>query len=155
MRKPSKTPVIEKARLEDIEAVLFIEKAQFSHPTKKEYFISELDHQLARFYVCRLPGSSEIVGFFICWVIEDTMELHDIAAAPAYQGHGIGAAMLKFILDMAAQEKVTEIFLEVRASNSQAINFYKKFNFIETGCRKNYYNQPVEDAIILMLVLEN
>lgn len=155
MRKHSKAPVIEKARHEDIEAVFLIEKAQFSHPTKKEYFISELDHHLARFYVCRFPDPNEIVGFFICWIIEDTMEIHDIAAAPAYQGKGIGAAMLNFILDMAAQEKVTEIFLEVRASNSRAINFYKKFNFIEKDCRKNYYNQPVEDALILMLVLDN
>lgn len=144
---------LSKAKAGDIEAVYAIEKNQFPNPWKKHFFIAELTHDISRFYVARDRGSGKITGYIIFWVIAETIELHNIAVHGDFKRRGIGANMIDFLLATAAEKNIEEVFLEVRKSNVVAIKFYEKFKFKEINCRENYFNNPVEDALVFALYL--
>jgi len=139
---------IRKAHPGDINSIITIENQQYTHPWKPHQFTSELNHDIAFFYVAEAPESGQIMGYIIFWVIEDTMELHNITTAPAFQGKKVGKHLLKLMLDTANKKQVKEIFLEVRASNTTAWHFYEAFGFERISIRKNYYSEPTEDAWI-------
>lgn len=139
---------IRKARSGDIDPVFSIELEQFPHPWKKKFFSSELTHNISYFYVAEDTDSKEVAGYIIFWIIEETLELHDIAVKGTYKKKGIGARLMSFMFETADAGGVEEMFLEVRKSNKEAITFYEKFNFKQIDERKNYYSDPVEDALV-------
>ncbi len=144
---------IRRAKPRDIEAVFQIEEEQFSNPWKKHHFFAELSHDIAFVYVAEDLESREIVGYTIFWIVEETMEIHDIAVTGGHQKRGIGSKLMDFILGTAGQKGVKEIFLEVRESNLKARRFYEKHNFKKIDVRKNYFINPKEDALIYALYL--
>ena len=145
--------MIRKARTGDIEAIMEIEDRQFLHPWKKKYFIAEISHDISYFYVAEDERTKEILGYIIFWIIEEMLELHHIAVSGRHKRKGIGKQLFYFMLKTGEQEKVEEIFLEVRTSNIEAITFYESFGFKLVGTRKDYYNNPREDALIYKLLL--
>lgn len=145
---------IRKARSKDIAQIMEIEIEQFPHPWKRDYFISELTHDISFFYVAENKRTGELAGLIIYWIFGETMELHHIATAGNYKKKGIGKQLLEFMLEMAKQEQVAEVFLEVRESNTVAIGFYEAFGFQQAGVRKNYYSEPVENALIYRLEIK-
>lgn len=78
----------------------------------------------------------------------DSADLLDIAVLPDYRKCGRGAALMQFMINDLAKKGVSQIFLEVRKSNDSAIALYKKFGFEQISYRKNYYSEPLEDALI-------
>jgi ribosomal-protein-alanine N-acetyltransferase len=144
---------IRKTRAEDIETVYAIELEQFSHPWKKKFFLSELSHDISFFHVAEEADSGEMAGYIIFWIVEETLELHDIAVKGTFKKKGIGSLLMQFMFDTAAARGVEEMFLEVRKSNHEAISFYEKFDFKLVGERKNYYSDPQEDALIYKLMI--
>lgn len=143
--------LLRKAQKKDVGAVHEIEREQGLHQRKKEFLESELTNDLAWFYVAENKDNGEIVGFIIFWIIGETMELHDIAIRGTSKRKGTGSKLMDFMLETARQQEVEEIFLEVRVSNKEAISFYKKYDFKQAGTRKNYYKDPVEDALVFVL----
>ncbi|EDT47682.1 ribosomal-protein-alanine acetyltransferase [Streptococcus infantarius subsp. infantarius ATCC BAA-102] len=86
----------------------------------------------------------KIVGFLAISQLAGELEITNIAIKKAYQGHCLGSQLL------ANLDHVDfPIFLEVRASNTPAQALYKKCGFGIIGKRKQYYHEPVEDAIIM------
>ncbi|MCP4214325.1 MAG: ribosomal protein S18-alanine N-acetyltransferase [bacterium] len=144
---------IRKTRSRDIDDVYGIEQEQFPNPWKKDFLYSELTHDIARFYVAEDTDNLQIAGYIIFWVIGETVELHDIAVGETYKKQGIGTRLLGFLLETIGNEKVRveEVFLEVRKSNDAAVAFYEKAGFKKIGERKNYYPNPVEDALLYVL----
>jgi [ribosomal protein S18]-alanine N-acetyltransferase len=142
---------IRKTKAKDIPAIVAIENQQFPHPWKENQFTSELDHNIAFFYAAEDTVSLQIIGYIIFWVIEDMIELHNIAVSGEHKKKGIGKQLLLFMLEKATEKKVSEIFLEVRQSNSEAISFYEAFKFKKIAVRKQYYDNPCEDAAIFKL----
>jgi len=63
--------------------------------------------------------------------------------------------LMRFMFETAEARGVEEMFLEVRKSNREAISFYEKFNFKLIGERKDYYTDPVEDALIYKLIMND
>lgn len=94
------------------------------------------------------------MGYIIFWIVEETMEIHNIAVKGEFKRRGLGSRLMDFLLETASEEKVAEIFLEVRKSNAEAIKFYKKYNFKQVDCRKKYFNNPREDALVFALYLQ-
>lgn len=78
----------------------------------------------------------------------DSADILDIAVLPEQREQGRASALLQFMFDDLTKKGVTEIFLEVRASNAGAIALYEKHGFKKISVRKNYYSNPVEDALI-------
>lgn len=146
---------IRKARSRDIDAIYSIEQEQFLHPWKKKFFTSELTHNISFFYVAEDTDSMEVAGYIIFWIIEETLELHDIAVKGTYKKKGLGGRLMSFMFETAEARGVEEMFLEVRKSNKEAICFYEKFNFKQIDERKNYYTDPVENALVYKRINNN
>ena len=149
--KPNLT--IQKAEAPDIEAVYKIEIKESSHPWKKNYFFAEITNDISHFYVCRDLESGDIAGYIVFWIIDDILEIHNLAVKGPFKRKGIATALLNFVVTLAGKEGVKEMFLEVRESNQKAAALYEKTGFKLKGRRKDYYRNPPEDALIYCKVL--
>ena len=89
----------------------------------------------------------------IFWIIEKTIEIHNITIGENFKRIGVGSQMIEFVIALARKYKAKNILLEVRESNKKAVNFYEKFNFKKIYKRKNYYRFPQEDCLVYGLSL--
>lgn len=92
-----------------------------------------------------------LIGRLINIETKREAEIYNIAIAKKFQNKSLGTTLLKEFIKMGQQNKLENIFLEVRESNYTAINFYRKNNFVEIGKRPNFYNDPLEDGILMCL----
>ena len=129
----------------DLADILSIEKKVFKHPWSKEQLSWELNSQpAAENYVMIARGN--MIGYLFSHVVDDDVQILNIAIDIPFQHKGYGEQLLSYFLDQFNAD--SSIHLEVRKSNFPAINLYLKFGFHETGTRKGYYSDG-EDAIIM------
>ena len=86
-----------------------------------------------------------LIGFLALQALAGELEITQLAVKKAYQGQGLANQLMGFLAD-----RPEGIFLEVRASNQVAKALYEKHGFQPVGQRKNYYQNPVEDAILMV-----
>lgn len=103
--------------------------------------------------VAEVPQTATILGFVVASLLPPQAELESIAVASAGQRQGIARQILSELARELRTAQITELLLEVRASNYPALAFYRAVGFIETGRRPRYYADPVEDAVLLKLPL--
>ncbi len=75
----------------------------------------------------------------------------------AYRCRGVGKRLLSYLIERATAAGMSEAFLEVRPSNTNAIRLYLSLGFEQVGSRRGYY-QAVggrEDAAVLKLALRS
>jgi ribosomal-protein-alanine N-acetyltransferase len=132
----------------DLEEAYKIEREVNPSPWKYETFLSsfEVGH---KGLVCK--HNSEIIGFIIFSPINPEAHILSISVTKKIQSKGIGTLLLQSMLDQCKAMNYKKIFLEVRTSNIQAINFYQKFGFIKDAIRDNYYKDNSEDALLMSL----
>jgi ribosomal-protein-alanine N-acetyltransferase len=91
-----------------------------------------------------------VAGFLVGRMLtEGEWEIDNVAIAGAARRRGLGSRLLGEFMDLARSHGGKHIFLEVRASNRAARALYQKWAFVEAGARRSYYQEPVEDALIL------
>lgn len=135
----------------DVDTVLAIEHAAFSHPWTRGLYIDAV-----KSYECWVMfQGEEQVGHGVIDLIIDEAHLLNITISPACQGRGLGLALLEHLMSRARQRGGQECFLEVRASNHSAYRLYERFGFNEIGRRRNYYPAPGggEDALVMACTL--
>lgn len=88
-----------------------------------------------------------VLGTLKYSLIYDRIEIDNIEVKEEYRGKGIGTKMMSYLVSLAIENRVENITLEVRVSNTIARNLYKKFGFREVALRKFYYGD--EDAILM------
>ncbi len=93
---------------------------------------------------------SPICGFLVARSVPPEWELENIVVAPESRGQGIGTGLIEELLARAQQVNSDAVFLEVRESNAAARALYEKLGFQQTGRRKSYYANPIEDAIVYL-----
>lgn len=98
-------------------------------------------------------NDSEIVGYLNASVIFDEAELNRIAVLPQHRGKGAAIMLLDFLKKALAKKRISLVRLEVRASNKIAISLYNSQGFEIYALRKNYYDNPTEDALMMSLEL--
>ncbi len=135
--------------VKDLLDILKIEKECFRDPYSRELLEKEVTLPVTRILV--VQEESEISGYVFGWVVGQTGELNRIAVKSSRRGRGIGRELLERFIELLREEGVRELFLEVRQSNTPAINLYKSFGFKEVGRRENYYQD--EDALVFKLNL--
>jgi ribosomal-protein-alanine N-acetyltransferase len=136
------------ADLGDLDAVMRIERACFDAPWPRSIMAEEIMSQgCSRMEVAEEPDG--VTGFMIYWVIPPEAHLINLAVLPGAQGRGVGAAMLERLLSVARAEVVSQIFLEVRASNLVAQRLYAAVGFEQIDVRRGYYADNGEDALVL------
>ena len=91
-----------------------------------------------------------VLGYAVLSVILDEGNLDNIAVARPARRRGVGDALLS-VLTGFGREHLACLMLEVRASNAPAIALYEKHGFAAVGRRKNYYDAPREDAVLMTL----
>lgn len=132
----------------DLDAVLAIEGAVYSHPWTRGNFADSLRAA----YACRtwrLGG--ELLGYFVVMVAADEAHLLNLSIAAAHQRRGHGSALLREALQLARGQGARRIFLEVRPSNLAGKALYEKFSFSTIAMRRGYYpgRGGREDALVL------
>lgn len=139
--------LIREMTLQDIPAVAEIEKACFSLPWSEQSLIDSVTREDTMFLVCE--EEQNIVGYIGMYLSFDEGDITNVAVAPAYRKRGYGEAIVSKSIELAKEKQLEMILLEVRVSNAPAISLYKKMGFEEIGIRKNFYEHPVEDAMIM------
>lgn len=140
-------------RPSDLEAVMLIERRSFSAPWAENTFRGLMRRPSAVLLAAEVEGA--VVGYSVAWFAADEAELGDIAVHPDARGRGIGEALLQRTLQEAAERGASFLYLEVREANHEARRLYAKAGFEVVGLRKDYYSEPVEDAIVMRLELHD
>ena len=131
-----------------LDEVAELERICFSTPWSRNMLAEELDNMLSAFLVA-LDDADRVVGYAGVQVILDEGYITNIAVRPECRRQGVAAKLLQVFLDFAKANKLSFLTLEVRASNYDAIALYGSRGFRSMGRRKNYYEQPKEDALIM------
>ncbi len=92
-----------------------------------------------------LDDQDALMGYLIVTQVMDVADIDNIAVSPDFRRQGIAS----LLLDTALEQMDADVFLEVRASNAPAIGLYQKYGFARIGIRRNYYEKPREDAILM------
>lgn len=137
--------------LEELEK---LERICFSRPWSRKMLAEELENQCAAFLVAEDSVSGRVLGYAGLMVVADEGYITNVAVFPEYRRQGIAAQILQVFVQFAAANRLTFLTLEVRPSNAAAIALYQGFGFEEVGRRKNYYDLPKEDALILTKYFE-
>ena len=131
----------------EMDRILEIEKLCFSHPWTEGQLLSEMYSSDAVFLVS-MEGD-EIAGYCNFHRAGDQAEMYKVAVHPDFRRRSLAEKMILSCLDWAKDKKCTSVFLEVRRSNAPAIALYEKLGFVSVGVRKNYYDFPREDGIVM------
>ena len=128
---------------EYIKDVAEIEKACFSRPWTEISIEAELQNEFSKFYVAVENGRG--VGYVGLYALMGEADIVRVAVLPEYRQKGIARAVLSKSLESVEGD----VFLDVRESNTAAINLYKSLGFYDTGVRKDYYSNPTENAVLM------
>ena len=131
-----------------LDEVAELERICFSAPWSRNMLAEELDNALSAFLVA-LDDSGRVVGYAGLQVVLDEGYITNVAVRPECRKQGIAGKLLQVFLDFAQGNHLAFLTLEVRASNYDAIALYGSRGFRSVGRRKNYYEHPREDAIIM------
>ncbi|WP_296182272.1 ribosomal protein S18-alanine N-acetyltransferase [Pseudomonas sp. UBA1879] len=135
----------------DLEAVLKIEYAAFSHPWTRGIFLDGLKS----YEIWLMFEGNQQVGHGVINVIIDEAHLLNITVKPESQGRGLGLLLLDKLMKRAYELNGRECFLELRASNQSAYRLYERYGFNEVGRRRDYYPAVGgrEDALVMACTL--
>ncbi len=139
--------IIREMKMEDISTIAELEKICFSDPWSAESISSELDNRLSYWLVAEESG--KVVGYVGSQSVLDSADMMNIAVAPEYRRLGIGNALIEALVTYLRNKSIRFLLLEVRVSNTSAIELYRKLGFQQVGKRPRYYHNPREDALIL------
>ena len=115
----------------------------------KKHLEDELNQQAGFQFVARETLSRKLLAVVCGRIAGDEGEILKLVVDRSVRQQGIGVRLLNFCLDYCQAQGVKRCYLELRSSNEAARQVYQKCGFYETGIRKNYYNSPREDAILM------
>ncbi len=141
------------ASIADLDEIILIEEqrnlSNFGYDNYLK-FLSDSDYK-----ILVSKTSKTVLGFLALRLIMVTeeAEILNIGVKVDSEGKGIGTGLLDFAVISLLSWQIREIWLEVRESNTRAKDLYLKNGFIIMGKRKNYYNAPKEDALLMKMTL--
>ena len=138
---------IKKMLSEDAAEVAAIERMIFSQPWSEKGFLDSLESPDTLYFVVKVQGV--IVGY--CGLLQsfEEADITNVAVHPEWRGRGIAYQMLQTLMEQGKTRGIERYTLEVRVSNASAIHVYEKLGFTSVGIRKNFYDMPREDAVIM------
>jgi ribosomal-protein-alanine N-acetyltransferase len=143
---------IRSAVLDDVPAFLAIEReaASAAHWTLDQYA-----RLVESGIVLVAEDEGNISGFVCAKKVAGVWEIENMVVAKLSRRRGVGDGLLAEVLRRVRNEGSLAVWLEVRESNRPAVRLYEKHGFCETGRRRGYYSEPVEDAVLYALRLES
>ena len=139
-------------RAEHIRQIEEIERDCFSRPWTAEQLKSQMRDEQHEFIAA--VDSSRVFGYVGLMYVLDEGYISNVAVHPDARRQGIGDALIDALAAKAAELELAFLTLEVRESNAPAIALYAKHGFHPVGKRKNYYDAPKEDAVLMTCYLK-
>jgi len=133
------------ARLEEVVA---IERRAYPHPWTRGNFADSLR---SGYQAQLLVAGDTIVGYFVAMQGVDEVHLLNITVDPDFQGQGWGRVLLDALALWSRAQRAQWLWLEVRTSNTRALDVYLRYGYRRVGERRNYYpaEHGREDAIVM------
>lgn len=135
----------------DVDQVHMLEKMAFSMPWSRQDFADMVENKDALYLVVEedfCPGT--VIACCGMRSIVGEGDISNVVVHPDYRKRGIARQMLEELFRRGKADLGVEAYtLEVRKSNTDAVNLYHRLGFTDEGIRKNFYEKPVEDAIIM------
>lgn len=133
----------------DLPQVVAIERRAFTTPWSLAMFVLELSKPSGICLAAEVAGDDpELVGYLVCSRYDTVWHIMNIAVDPDRRRRGIATALLATLLREVGDHEA-QITLEVRRSNTGALALYERFGFRSAGVRRRYYQDNLEDAVIM------
>jgi ribosomal-protein-alanine N-acetyltransferase len=145
--------LIRRASSADLHAILALEQAcaEAPHWTRTAWQ-STLSHNHETAYphtVFVAEHQDGVCGFAAATCADELAELESVAVSEPARRQGIGRAVCRHVIDWSREMGARTIQLEVRASSQGALTLYRSLGFVEQGRRRQYYQNPAEDAVLM------
>jgi ribosomal-protein-alanine N-acetyltransferase len=147
LRPTDEERVVRPMQFTDLEAVAEIEKRTFSLPWSLAIFSGQLARETGICFVCEIDH--RLVGYLLADMFVDVWHLMNLAVDAPYRRRHIAAGLLEAYFAVTERRGHRGHTLEVRVSNTAAIELYRSFGFVSTGVRPRYYTDDLEDAVIM------
>ncbi len=139
---------VKRCTIADTEEIYKIEEAAFSDPLKRETMAKDLERES---YCCYALFEPDAKAFISYEKVFDEGQVISVATQPCCRRKGYAEKLFKEVLAFAKKDGISFFTLEVRSDNEAAIKLYTKLGFKRVGVRKNYYRNPLCDAILMDL----
>ena len=136
---------------EDCVQVAAIEATSFSLPWSLKAFTETVEKENFRYFVAEEEG--EIIGYCGFLFVLDEAEIPNVCVKSSARKRGVGKQMMSVLMEEAKKLGMAVLYLELRESNTPARALYKSLGFEENGIRKNFYEHPVEHAVLMSKTL--
>jgi ribosomal-protein-alanine N-acetyltransferase len=136
---------------EDADCISEISKENSRNPWNKTAILQELNNGVSSVFIAK--RNAETIGFVIMR-ITDCSEIVEIAVSSNHRKSGAGRALISKCIEVSECNSICDIVLQVRKSNTGAINFYLKCGFEILGERRNIFDNPTEDGYIMKIGTE-
>lgn len=139
------------ASANDFETILSLERACFPTPWEADAIADDLSQNPCARYVLIQEGE-RFIGYGCLWLLMEEAHLMSVAILPEFRRAGAGEALMRALIQAAADGGARFMELECRRSNLAAQALYHKLGFLRVGCRKGYYEDTGEDALVYALI---
>ena len=131
----------------DVNSICEIERECFTRPWNERNFLDSLNNGCSVFFVSVDGGI--ITGFIGADKVGGEVYISNVAVREKFRKRGVASALIDAMNSYCIDNNAEFITLEVRVSNTPAVNLYEKSGFENLGRRKNFYSAPNEDAFIM------
>lgn len=139
--------VFRKMTEKDISSVAALEAKVFSDAwTERSVHETYCQSQA---FITVAESEGELVGYCIVYYVLDEGEIARIAVDEKMRRQGVGRGLLDYTCEICVRNQIEHLLLDVRESNKSARAFYKQYGFVEDGIRKNFYESPKENAVLM------
>jgi ribosomal-protein-alanine N-acetyltransferase len=139
-------------RPEDLDPLIKIERASYPYPWTLLNFRDCLESGYSC-WVADIEG--EMAGYWVMMLAAGEGHILNCCVAPAWQGRGFGRSLMQHLIAIARDHQTDALYLEVRPSNTRAVNLYERLGFDGIALRRGYYpaDQAREDALVMRMIL--
>lgn len=148
--------VICRMRQEHLPEVAALEKEIFSQPWSYQSLKDAIDNEKNCYFCAYIEEGTtkRLAGYCGFWNVAQEGQIYNVAVDARYRRRGIGRRLLQKLLEEGKKAGILSYTLEVRKSNEDAIHMYEHLGFESAGIRKNFYDAPKEDAVIMWLTVQ-
>lgn len=139
---------------QDLDGILTIDAASFSHPWTREDYARELCHAERTVILIARTPEHPVAGYCACWVLADELQINNLAVLPAARQAGVGRALVKAALAAGWFRGARRAWLEVRSANTPARRLYQAAGFSDVATRRGYYSDPPDDAVVMVAAIQ-
>ena len=142
-------PFIRPIREEDVDSIHEIETLCFAMPWSRESILHDVKENVVARWLVLDSGEGDVVAYAGMWFVLDEAHVCNVAVHPDHRRKGYGRMIFDALVELAQENSMSMMTLEVRRSNTAAQNLYHACGFLDVGYRKRYYEDNKEDALIM------